>query len=109
MNACTKAVIRETRLKEIKQEILRSKQLEAYFAKNPRERQVLENDKKVVKMNVHSTGIADVPDYIVPKPLRGQDFSLPSLKRSHKRKQQSKAMKTKKLKLKHDPLRTFKF
>uniref|UniRef100_A0AC34R8I3 ATP-dependent RNA helicase n=1 Tax=Panagrolaimus sp. JU765 TaxID=591449 RepID=A0AC34R8I3_9BILA len=45
LSACSRAVIRETRLAEIKQEILRSKQLEAYFAKNPRERQILENDK----------------------------------------------------------------
>ena len=109
LNACTKSVIRETRLAEIKQEILRSKQLESYFNKNPRERQVLENDKKAFKMNVHSTGIADVPDYIVPKPLRGQDFSQPTMKRPGKRRHKKNESRQKKMKLSHDPLRSFKF
>lgn len=62
--ACTKSAIREARLAEIRAEVLRSKRLEAYFAKNPRERAVLEHDKKLFTVNVHSPAIADVPDYM---------------------------------------------
>lgn len=62
--ACTKTVIREARLAEIRQEILKSKQLNGYFKNNPREKEALEQDKKKFKLNVHSEAIADVPDYI---------------------------------------------
>lgn len=61
---CTKTVIREARLEEIRQEILKSKQLKAYFEKNPREKQILEQDKRRHKLYLHSNSIADVPDYI---------------------------------------------
>jgi ATP-dependent RNA helicase DDX56/DBP9 len=108
--ACTKTVIREARLAEIKQEILRSKQLEAYFSKNPREKAALENDKKLFKINLHSTAIADVPDYIVPKPLRGQDYSVKTntaFNRNRKRKMSSGEKKKKKKNM--DPLQSFKF
>lgn len=108
--ACTRSVIREARLAEIKQEILRSKQLEAYFSKNPREKAALENDKKLYKVNLHSAAIADVPDYIVPMPLRGQDFSVKpnnSFKRNRKRKMSTNQKKQKQKNL--DPLQSFKF
>uniref|UniRef100_A0AC35FR71 ATP-dependent RNA helicase n=1 Tax=Panagrolaimus sp. PS1159 TaxID=55785 RepID=A0AC35FR71_9BILA len=108
--ACTKTVIREARLAEIKQEILRSKQLEAYFSKNPREKAALENDKKLFKINLHSTSIADVPDYIVPKPLRGQNYSVKTntaFNRNRKRKMSSGEKKKKKKNM--DPLQSFKF
>uniref|UniRef100_A0AC34FRQ1 ATP-dependent RNA helicase n=1 Tax=Panagrolaimus sp. ES5 TaxID=591445 RepID=A0AC34FRQ1_9BILA len=108
--ACTKTVIREARLGEIKQEILRSKQLEAYFSKNPREKAALENDKKLFKINMHSTSIADVPDYIVPKPLRGQDYSVKtnnSFSRNRKRKMSTGQKKKKQKSM--DPLQSFKF
>ncbi|MCP9265159.1 putative ATP-dependent RNA helicase DDX56 [Dirofilaria immitis] len=62
--ACTKTAIKEARLAEIRAEILRSKQLEAYFAKNPREKAALMHDKKLFSVNVHSPAIADVPDYM---------------------------------------------
>ncbi|VDK61404.1 unnamed protein product [Gongylonema pulchrum] len=64
MAACTKTAVREARLAEIRAELLRSKRLEAYFAKNPRERAVLEHDKKLFTVNLHSPAIADVPDYM---------------------------------------------
>ena len=52
--ACTKTLIRETRLAEIRREILRSKQLDAYFAKNPREKQIIEQDRRQCKLTIHS-------------------------------------------------------
>ncbi|KAI6226286.1 RNA helicase [Aphelenchoides fujianensis] len=74
LSAITKSVIREARLAEIKRQLLESKRLEAYFAKNPREKEALENDRRLFGLKLHSTGIADVADYMVPKPLRGQNF-----------------------------------
>ncbi|VDN06520.1 unnamed protein product [Thelazia callipaeda] len=69
--ACTKTAIREARLGEIRAELLRSKQLETYFAKNPRERAALEHDKKLFSVNLHNPAIGDVPDYM------GNDFTVP--------------------------------
>ncbi|KAI6192838.1 RNA helicase [Aphelenchoides fujianensis] len=68
LSAITKSVIREARLAEIKRQLLESKRLEAYFAKNPREKEALENDRRLFGLKLHSTGIADVADYMVPKP-----------------------------------------
>lgn len=62
--ACTRTVIREARLAEIRAEILRSKRLETYFAKNPREKSTLEHDRKLYTLSLHSPAIADVPNYI---------------------------------------------
>uniref|UniRef100_A0A915M427 Uncharacterized protein n=1 Tax=Meloidogyne javanica TaxID=6303 RepID=A0A915M427_MELJA len=62
--ACTRAVIRETRMAEIRDELLKSKRLDAYFEKNPRERLSFEQDKKQYKLKIHSPAIADVPDYL---------------------------------------------
>ena len=64
LSAITKSVLRETRLAEIKRELLASKRLESYFAKNPREKAALENDKRLYGLHLHSTGIADVADYM---------------------------------------------
>lgn len=54
----------QTRMAEIRQELLKSRRLDAYFEKNPRERWALEQDRKQYKLNVYSSAIADVPDYI---------------------------------------------
>lgn len=112
LSAITKTVIRETRLDEIKRELLASKRLEAYFAKNPREREALENDRKMFVLNLHSTGIADVADYMVPKVLQGRDFTdaEPEFK-SNPRKRKPQGSHAKQFKKRgrqsHDPLKTF--
>ncbi|KAI1730482.1 DEAD/DEAH box helicase domain-containing protein [Ditylenchus destructor] len=113
--ACTKSVIREARLAEIRQEILKAKQLETYFKKNPREKLALEQDKKKFKLNLHSAGIADVPEYMVPKALRGQNFGTSSQKPSgsqsrkrHRGKQLTTGQRRYKKKA-MDPLQSFTF
>lgn len=67
--ACTKAVIREVRLKEIKQEVLNSKKLKGYFEENPKDLNTLRHDKK---LKAPKTGqhMANVPEYLVPKSLK---------------------------------------
>lgn len=87
LSAITRTVIREARLAEIKRELLASKRLDAYFAKNPREKAALANDKRLFELRLHGTAISDVADYmgrhlnkvlivyiLVPKALRGRDF-----------------------------------
>jgi len=112
--ACTKSIIREARLAEIRQEILKSKQLDAYFKKNPREKQALEQDKKKFKLNIHSAGIADVTDYMVPKPLRGQNFSTHTQKtgkhdgvRKRNRGKQLTIAQKRRKREESDPLKSF--
>ncbi|VDD89651.1 unnamed protein product, partial [Enterobius vermicularis] len=69
LRACTRSVIREARLNEIRQEILRSKKLEGYFIKNPREKIALEHDKKIVLLLLVFFFF-----FIVPPSLRGGNF-----------------------------------
>ncbi|EFO27871.2 DEAD/DEAH box helicase [Loa loa] len=111
--ACTKTAIREARLAEIRAEVLRSKRLEAYFAKNPRERAALEHDKKLFSVNLHSPAIADVPDYMVPLSLRGINYRSESQKKEGKRKRKKQMHPTvhqiKYQKKKEDPLQSFSF
>ncbi|GFR07385.1 probable ATP-dependent RNA helicase DDX56 [Trichonephila clavata] len=67
--AITKTCIREARLKEIKFELLNSRNLKPYFEDNPRDLQILRHDKALhtVKLNSH---LKDVPDYIIPPTLK---------------------------------------
>ncbi|CAJ0579436.1 unnamed protein product, partial [Mesorhabditis spiculigera] len=103
--SCTKGVIREARLAEIREEALRSAKLKSYFAANPRERDVLASDKKLHTLKLTCPAMGDVPDYIVPKALRGNDYTSDQKKRHRHRVSQGKkhAMRNKK-----DPLKSFK-
>uniref|UniRef100_A0A0N5ADR8 RNA helicase n=1 Tax=Syphacia muris TaxID=451379 RepID=A0A0N5ADR8_9BILA len=74
LRACTTTVIREARLSEIREELLRSRKLEGYFASNPREKASLEHDQKFFTLSLHNPAIGDVPDYIVPPLLRGKNY-----------------------------------
>ncbi|VDN56835.1 unnamed protein product [Dracunculus medinensis] len=110
--ACTRTVIREARLAEIRAEILRSKRLETYFAKNPREKSTLEHDRKLYTLSLHSPAIADVPNYIVPISLRGKAVDVERPKNNRKRHQRNEkerlTFNQKRFKRKQeDPLQSF--
>ncbi|KHN83238.1 putative ATP-dependent RNA helicase DDX56 [Toxocara canis] len=110
--ACTRSVIREARLAEIKGELLRSKRLDGYFAKNPRERAALEHDKKLHTLSLHSPAIADVPDYMVPPSLRGLNFAPQNAIRRKGRSQRRHQKRMTAAQAKHkrrmdDPLQSF--
>ncbi|CAD5228908.1 unnamed protein product [Bursaphelenchus okinawaensis] len=108
LSAITKTVIREVRLDEIKRELLASRRLEAYFAKNPRERSALENDRKMFVLNLHSTGIADVADYMVPKALKGRDYTEPEFEPIRRKRKQNQNKHAKNFKKRsNDPLKSF--
>ncbi|CAB3404781.1 unnamed protein product [Caenorhabditis bovis] len=106
---CTKGVIKKARLKEIRQEIMRSANLQAFFAKNEREKMLMQTDCHPVTLKLNSPAIADVTPYMVPDALRGMDFSNPSRNRRHKPgvKHRQK-LKEKFNRKKKDPLTTFK-
>lgn len=67
--AITKNAVREARIREIKQEIYNSEKLKTFFEENPHDLQVLRHDKPscVVKVPEH---LSEVPEYIVPAPLK---------------------------------------
>ncbi|GMR32747.1 hypothetical protein PMAYCL1PPCAC_02942, partial [Pristionchus mayeri] len=109
MAATTRSVVKEARLAEIRQEALRSAKLNGYFARNPRERDLLEKDKKLQQLSLKSPAIADVPDYIVPKALRGIDYTS-DLKKKKKQgtKHRHKSANQKKFEQKKaNPLHSF--
>lgn len=68
-HAVTKSAIREARLKEIKREICNSEKLKTFFENSPKELQVFKHDTplNIIKPKDH---LSEVPDYIVPAPLR---------------------------------------
>jgi ATP-dependent RNA helicase DDX56/DBP9 len=65
MRAVTRQGVKEARLKEIKQELLRSKKLAEHFDANPRDLEALRHDKPVssVRRQPH---LAIVPKYLRP-------------------------------------------
>ncbi|CAL2035007.1 unnamed protein product [Caenorhabditis brenneri] len=107
---CTKGVIKKARLKEIRQELMRSANLQTFFAKNEREKLLMQTDCHPVMLKINSPAIADVTSYMVPEALRGMDFSAPGNKnrrynmgQKHRQKLKHKFQKKGK-----DPLKTFK-
>lgn len=70
MRAVTKQAVKEARLREIKDELLNSEKLKAYFEDNPRDLHVLRHDKPLHPAIVQPH-LRNVPDYLVPPSLRG--------------------------------------
>ena len=69
MRAVTKVAVRESRIKEIRQEMLNSQKLKTYFTDNPRDLQVLRHDKTLHTVRVQPH-LKHVPDYLIPPVLR---------------------------------------
>ncbi|KAM4644871.1 putative ATP-dependent RNA helicase DDX56 [Amazona ochrocephala] len=70
MRSVTKQAVKEARLREIKDELLNSEKLKAYFEDNPRDLHVLRHDKPLHPAIVQPH-LRNVPDYLVPPSLRG--------------------------------------
>ncbi|CRK92134.1 CLUMA_CG005749, isoform A [Clunio marinus] len=87
--AITKNAVKEARLREIKAEMYNSEKLKTFFENNPHDLQVLRHDKpiNVVKVPEH---LAEVPEYIIPAPLRNMVGIV-----TKKRKHQQSVSKTK--------------
>lgn len=67
--AATRVAVHDTRIREIKTEILNCEKLKGFFEENKRDLQALRHDKplKTIKVQNH---LSDMPDYIVPKALK---------------------------------------
>ena len=89
----TRVAVREARLKEIRQEILNSTQLQAHLADNPKDAKVLRHDKSLHTVK-HQPQLRNVPDYIVPQ-------SLKNVSRKEQNKKRSTNFKNKVSKAKH--------
>ena len=84
LRSITTVLIKEARIKEIKNELLNSEKLRSYFEENPREEQILRHDKElnVTRLSEH---LKNVPDYIIPPSLRGIQLKLnANSKKKHK-------------------------
>ncbi|KAI4901015.1 hypothetical protein NFI96_010352 [Prochilodus magdalenae] len=69
MRSVTKQAVKEARLKEIKQELLNSEKLKAYFEDNPRDLQLLRHDKDLHPAII-KPHLRNVPDYLIPSTLK---------------------------------------
>ncbi|XP_071946854.1 probable ATP-dependent RNA helicase DDX56 [Antedon mediterranea] len=109
LRAVTKVAVKEARLKEIKSEILNSKKLKTYFDDNPRDLKLLRHDKALHSAKVHAE-LSSVPDYLVPKALKGNtSFTRKRVNPDANSTQiESKAVKIKRKK-EENPLKSFKF
>ncbi|XP_028835712.1 putative ATP-dependent RNA helicase DDX56 [Denticeps clupeoides] len=70
MRSVTKQALKDARLNEIKQELLNSEKLKTYFEDNPRDLQLLRHDKDLHPA-VIKPHLKNVPDYLIPKALKG--------------------------------------
>ncbi|KAK6732386.1 hypothetical protein RB195_016645 [Necator americanus] len=114
LSKCGKSIIKAARMQDIKLEIMRSAKLQSFFANNPREKTLMETTTRPTTVAVHTTAIADVPEYMVPKSLRGINFSIGTKKKSkpgqrHRNKLKGKSVNQKIYnRKKNDPLKSFK-
>ena len=127
LRSITTIAIREARLREIRREMLQSKQLQnEFFQKHPKDLKILRFDRPLdVIKSAHGnrSHLKDLPDYIIPKTLQTSVRSKrenrrieqqamlnyqPSLSgRKNKRKSMNQ-MKTKLKNQQNDPLKTFR-
>ncbi|KAJ3075530.1 ATP-dependent DNA/RNA helicase [Podochytrium sp. JEL0797] len=66
LKSVTKPLIRESRLKELKNEILNSEKLKAHFEDNPKDLAALKHDKAIHPARVQQH-MKHVPDYLMPR------------------------------------------
>lgn len=75
--AATRVAVHDTRIREIKSEILNCEKLKGFFEENKRDLQALRHDKptRTIKVQSHLT---QVPDYILPNALKRVAFNTPA-------------------------------
>ncbi|KAK0531169.1 Rho GTPase-activating protein, partial [Tilletia horrida] len=74
LRSVTKAGIREARIKELKEEILNSEKLKAYFEDNPRDLAYLRHDKALHPTRIQPH-LKHIPSYLMPKLARDGSVS----------------------------------
>ncbi|CAI4226016.1 unnamed protein product [Auanema sp. JU1783] len=106
---CNRGAIKHARIKEIKLELMRSEKLQSFFVNNPRERNLITVTEKPATLPVNEA-LLHVPDYIVPKSLRGMDYNpdkRPRLNARFRRERKTTFNQKMHKRQEMDPLRTF--
>lgn len=67
LKSITKMLIREARIKELKQEILTSTKLQSHFEDHPDDLSYLQHDKALLNSRAQQGHLKHVPQYLVPK------------------------------------------
>ncbi|EST04487.1 DNA/RNA helicase, DEAD/DEAH box type, N-terminal [Kalmanozyma brasiliensis GHG001] len=67
LKSITKALIREARIKELKNEILTSTKLQSHFEDHPDDLAFLQHDKALLGTRAQQSHLKHVPQYLVPK------------------------------------------
>ncbi|KAJ1023098.1 hypothetical protein NDA16_003251 [Ustilago loliicola] len=67
LKSITKVLIREARIKELKQEILTSTKLHSHFEDHPDDLSYLQHDKALLNSRAQQAHLKHVPQYLVPK------------------------------------------
>ena len=76
LTSVTKSAIREARIKEIKQEMLRSDKLKSHFSQNPTDLEALRHDRPIRQTNIQQH-MKHVPDYLMKSIQVAQKLALP--------------------------------
>ncbi|RMD43400.1 hypothetical protein DV735_g1727, partial [Chaetothyriales sp. CBS 134920] len=112
LRAVTKIAIRETRAKEIKQELIKSEKLRKHFEENPEDLAHLRHDNLSGKVRVQGH-LKHVPDYLLPAKGKSKisDVGYVGLHKDgneKRRKRKNAKFLGKKKKSRNDPLKSFK-
>ncbi|KAI0437631.1 ATP-dependent RNA helicase DBP9 [Xylaria telfairii] len=113
LRAVTKVSVREARMREIRQELLKSDKLQRRFEENPAELHALRHDGQLRSARTQPH-LKDVPDYLLPegkKKLTASDVGFVPMKKVDGKNRKGRTFKGKGKRSggrKIDPLRSFK-
>ncbi|KAI1828324.1 ATP-dependent RNA helicase DBP9 [Xylaria intraflava] len=113
LRAVTQVSIREARMREIRQELLKSDKLQRRFEENPAELHALRHDGQLRSARTQPH-LKDVPDYLLPegkKKLTADDIGFVPMKKADGKNRKGRFIKGKGKRSggrKVDPLRSFK-
>ncbi|RWA11803.1 hypothetical protein EKO27_g3302 [Xylaria grammica] len=113
IRAVTKVAVREARMREIRQELLKSDKLQRRFEENPAELHALRHDGQLRSARTQPH-LKDVPDYLLPegkKNLTANDIGFVPMKKVDGKSRKGRIFKAKGKRSggrKIDPLRSFK-
>ncbi|KAI0187725.1 ATP-dependent RNA helicase dbp9 [Xylaria flabelliformis] len=113
LRAVTKVAVREARMREIRQELLKSDKLQRRFEENPAELHALRHDGQLRSARTQPH-LKDVPDYLLPegkKKLTASDVGFVPMRKTDGKNRKGRGFKGKGKRSggrKIDPLRSFK-
>ena len=100
--AVTRSAVRETRAAELKAEILNSERLQAHFADNPTDLQILAHDRIATHVSKVQEHLKHVPKYLLPRGMQVANITRRKKKRINKRGRSGGERRSD-----NDPLQTF--